>query len=61
MTVDCISDLPDTKAGHTAIKVFVDRLGMRVHFDPCWNNTGAAEIVQIYIEETSGFMGFSSF
>ena len=36
VTADFITDLPETKAGHTAIVVFVDRLSKMVHFAPCW-------------------------
>ena len=34
VTVDVIQDLPETKAGHTALAVFVDRLAKMVHFLP---------------------------
>ena len=47
VTVDFIQDLPETKAGHTAIAVFVDRLSKMVHFAPAWNYMGAEEFAQI--------------
>ncbi|KAL3153599.1 hypothetical protein ABBQ32_14155 [Trebouxia sp. C0010 RCD-2024] len=47
VTVDFIQDLPETKAGHTAVAVFVDRLSKMVHFAPAWNNMGAEEFAQI--------------
>ncbi len=42
---DCkfIAHVPETKAGHTAIVVFVDRLSKTVHFAPRWNDMGAEE------------------
>ena len=51
VTVDFITDLPETKAGHTAIVVFVDRLSKMVHFAPCWNDMGAEEFAQIFVRE----------
>ena len=38
VSMDFITELPKTKAGHTAILVFVDRLSKMVHFAPCWND-----------------------
>ncbi len=46
--VDFITDLPETKAGHTAIVVFVDRLSRMVHFAR-WNDMGAEEFAQIIV------------
>ena len=51
VTVDFIMDLPETKAGHTAIVVFVDRLSKMVHFAPCWNDMGAEEFAQIFVRK----------
>ena len=49
--MDFIVDLPKTKAGHTAILVFVDRLSKMVHFAPCWNDVGAQEFAQIFLRD----------
>ena len=51
VSVDLITELPKTKAGHTAICVFVDRLSKMVHFAPCWNDLGSQEFAQIFLRE----------
>ncbi len=51
VTVDVITDLPETRAGHTAFVVFVDRLSKMTHFDSCWNHVGAEEFAQIFVRE----------
>ncbi len=38
VSMDFITELPQTKAGHTASLAFVDRLSEMVHFAPCWND-----------------------
>lgn len=49
MTVDFITDLPETKAGRTVVSV--DWLSKMVHFAPCWNDMGAGESAQIFVRE----------
>ena len=61
VTVDFITDLPENKAGHTAIVVFVDRLSKMVHFAPCWNNMGAEEFAQIFVREIFRLHGIPKF
>ena len=61
MTVDFITDLPETKAGHTAIVVFVDWLSKMVHFAPCWNDMGAEEVAQIFAREVFRLHGIPKF
>jgi len=51
VSMDFITELPKTKAGHTAILVFVDRLSKMVHFAPCWNDIGSQEFAQIFLRE----------
>lgn len=51
VSVDFITQLPETSAGHTAIVVFVDRLSKMVHLAPCWNIFGAQEFAQIFVRE----------
>ena len=51
VSMDFITELPKTQAGHTAILVFVDRLSKMVHFAPCWNDVGAQEFAQIFLRE----------
>ena len=46
-----ITELPNTKAGHTAILVFVDRLSKMVHFALCWNDIGSQEFAQIFLRK----------
>ena len=61
VTVDFITDLPETKAGHTAIVVFVDQLSKLVHFAPCWNDMGAEEFAQIFVREIFRLHGIPKF
>jgi len=49
VTVDFITDLPETKAGHTVVSV--DWLSKMVHFAPCWNDMGAGEFAQVFVRE----------
>ena len=52
--MDLITDLPRTKAGHTAIVaivVFVDRLSKMVHFAPAWTDMGTEEFAQVFLRE----------
>ena len=51
VSMDFITDLPKTAAGHTAILVCVDRLSKMVHFAPCWNDTGAQEFALIFTRD----------
>ena len=48
MSVDFITQLPETAAGHSAIVVFVDRLSKMVRLAPCWNTLGAQECSFVY-------------
>ncbi len=61
VTVNFITDLPETKAGHTAIVVFVDWLSKMVHFAPCWNDMGAEEFAQILVREIFRLHGIPKF
>ena len=51
VSVDFITQLPETAAGHSAIVVFVDRLSKMVHLAPCWNTLGAQEFSQIFVRD----------
>ncbi len=51
VSMDFITELPKTKAGHTAIFLFVDRLSKMVHFAPCWNDIGSQEFAQIFLRK----------
>lgn len=56
--MEFITELPKTKAGHTAILVFVDRLSRMVHFAPCWNDIGSQEFAQIFLCKIFAKHGF---
>ncbi len=50
VSMDFIAELPKTKAGHTAIFLFVDRLSKMVPFAPRrWNDIGSQEFAQIFL------------
>ena len=57
VTVDFIQDLPEIKAGHTAIAVFVDRLSKMVHFVSAWVNMGSEEFAQIWMTDVCRLHG----
>ena len=57
MSVDFITQLPETAAGHSAIVVFVDRLGKMVHLAPCSSTVGAQEFSQIFVRDISAKHG----
>ena len=54
-----LSELPETKAGQTAIVVFWDQLSKIVRFAPCWNKMAAEGVAQIF-ERDSGCTGSPS-
>ena len=51
MSVDFITQLLETAAGHTAVVVFVDRLSKMVHRAPCWNTLCSQEFAQIFTRD----------
>ena len=51
VSVDFITQLPETAAGHSAMVVFMDRLSKIVHLAPCWNTLGAQEFSQIFVRD----------
>ena len=48
ISVDLITQLPETVNGNTCIVVFVDRLSKMVHFAPDPTNTGAYECAKLF-------------
>lgn len=48
ISVDLITQLPETVNGNTCIVVFVDRLSKMVHFAAAPNNTGAYECANLF-------------
>ena len=61
VTVACTTDLPETKAGHTAVVVFVDQLSKLVYLAPCWNDMGAEEFAEIFLREMFRLHGIPKF
>lgn len=47
ISMDLITDLPETKEGFTAIVVFVDRLSKMVHLAPCTKHVTAEQLGQL--------------
>jgi hypothetical protein len=50
ITTDLITDLPRTRAGHTAIVVFVDRLTKMVHIAPTTSQCSAEDFARLFME-----------
>ena len=50
VTADCITNLPKTKQGFTAILVVVDRLTKVTHFMPCKNESTAHDIARLFVD-----------
>jgi len=48
VSMDFITDLPETECGHDAICVFVDRLTKYVHFVPCEKTATALDVAQLF-------------
>ena len=51
VSVDFITQLRETAAGHLVIVVFVDRLSKMVHLAPCWDTLDAQEFSQIFVRD----------
>jgi hypothetical protein len=50
VSMDLITALPRTGAGHDAIIVFVDRLSKMVHFRACTTDVGAEAIAHMFVD-----------
>ena len=50
ISMDLITDLPQTKIGHTAILVVVDRLTKMAHFMPCSTTVTAPQVAQLFLD-----------
>ena len=48
--MDFITQLPETRKGHDAIMVFVDRLTKMVHFAPTRTEASAEDVAQLFME-----------
>ena len=49
VTIDLITQLPETKNGHDAIVVFVDKLTKMVHYAPTKTDITAVELAKLFI------------
>lgn len=49
ITMDLITDLPETKKGYDAVVTFVDRLTKIVHFAPTTKTAGAEKIAEVFV------------
>ena len=58
ITMDLITQLPKTPAGHDAIVVFVDRLSKHVHFEPTSTAVTAPELARIFRKTIIRHHGF---
>jgi Integrase core domain/Integrase zinc binding domain len=57
ISMDLITDLPETENGYTAIVVFVDRLSKMVHLAPCTKNVdaeGLGELMEQHVFRLHG-------
>ena len=50
VTMDLITDLPETSRGHNAVVTFVDRFSKMVHFCPFKTTVSAAELAPLFME-----------
>jgi hypothetical protein len=50
VSMDFITQLPETRRGHDAILVFVDRLTKMVHFAPTRTDVSAEGVAQLFME-----------
>ena len=48
--MDFITHLPETRRGHTAIFVVVDRLSKLVHFIPTADTATAEDVARLFID-----------
>jgi hypothetical protein len=58
ITMDLITDLPETSSGYDSIAVFVDKLTKMTHFAPCKKTIGAAAFAQLYAQQVVRLHGF---
>ncbi|GMF33563.1 unnamed protein product [Phytophthora fragariaefolia] len=55
ISMDCITDLPDTKRNHNSIWVVVDRLMKRSHFIPTVKTVSPQEVATLCIDNIRNF------
>jgi Reverse transcriptase (RNA-dependent DNA polymerase)/RNase H-like domain found in reverse transcriptase/Integrase zinc binding domain/Chromo (CHRromatin Organisation MOdifier) domain/Retroviral aspartyl protease len=57
VSMDLVTDLPMSEAGHDSIVVFVDRLTKMVHLAPCKKADGAKQIAKLFIDHVFQYHG----
>jgi hypothetical protein len=61
ITMDLITDLPETELGHDSVVVFVDKLTKMTHIAPCSKAISAEEFAQVYLTHVVRLHGFQQF
>jgi len=60
ISMDMVTDLPETPQGYDSITVFVDRLTKMVHLAPCKKTDTAKDIAQLFLREVFRLHGVPS-
>jgi hypothetical protein len=58
VTLDLITGLPPSSAGHTAIVVFVDKLSKMVHYSPTTDSVTAPQLAELFLRDVVRLHGF---
>lgn len=58
ITMDLITDLPETDKGHDSVVVFVDKLTKMTHIAPCKKAISAEEFAEVYLAHVVRLHGF---
>jgi hypothetical protein len=58
ITMDLITDLPETDKGHDSVVVFVDKLTKMTHIAPCNKTISAEEFADVYLANVVRLHGF---
>jgi hypothetical protein len=58
VTLDLITSLPRSSAGHTAIVVFVDKLTKMVHYSPTTDEVTAPQLAALFLRDVVRLHGF---
>jgi hypothetical protein len=61
ITMDLITDLPETELGYDSVVVFVDKLTKMTHIAPCNKAISAEEFAQVYLTHVVRLHGFQQF
>jgi hypothetical protein len=58
ITMDLITDLPETEKGHDSVVVFVDKLTKMTHIAPCNKTISAEQFAEVYLANVVRLHGF---